>query len=232
MPRLKNPRSKRADSPEQKGARRQLILQAASAELAALPSAEDFTLETLAGRTGLAKGTIYLYFDNKTSILQALLVEAASNLMHEIAVKLSGLSDPVTAAQVARVVRELLMKSVKTRGLPHLLRSFAQDEKPTPAHQEFAEKAYPTMDKVDAIMVRRLPGLQRGEGRRIMLLSLALLLGLTEMAEHRMPKITKYPGEREEPSPKNVGDTIEKALTMLIQGYLSHPREPRSPKNR
>ncbi len=223
MARRRTPPCKRADSPEQKGERRQLILRAAAAELARLQSLEDFTLEGLAGRSGLAKGTIYLYFENKTAILQALLVDAASSLMDEIAGKLARLTDPITAPQVAQVFRDSLMKSVKTNRLHHLLRSFAKDEKPSSAHQEFAERAYPTMDRVDAMMSRRLPGLHRGEGRRILLLSLALLLGLSEMAEHRMPKITRYSDEREDPRPKNIGDTMEKALTMLIQGYLSRP---------
>jgi hypothetical protein len=71
------------------------------------------------------------------------------------------------------------------------------------------------MKQADAIIVRRLHGLHPGDGRKIIFYAWALLLGLSEMAEHH-PK--------SEAVAFNVEQSLRDALTLLIEGYLARSR--------
>src|SRR5258708_3066975 len=92
---------KRADYPEQKDERRQLILPAPGKELGLVGSSADFTVNALAERAGLAKGTVYLYFKSKNAILIELLGDAIEDFLVDIVVKFSKLPEPVNAKQAA-----------------------------------------------------------------------------------------------------------------------------------
>jgi hypothetical protein len=71
------------------------------------------------------------------------------------------------------------------------------------------------MAQADASIVRRLPGLLPGEGRRLIRYGWALLLGLSEIAEHH-PRAACVP--------LNVGQSLKEALTLLIEGLLARSR--------
>ncbi|MEJ0000468.1 MAG: TetR/AcrR family transcriptional regulator [Verrucomicrobiota bacterium] len=150
-------------------------MSAAAAELALISSAEDFTISALARRAGLAKGTVYLYFNNKTAILMALLGDAVETLMHDVTARLLKLPEPATAEKVARALRDCLRYSATSRRLVRLLKSLS-DEVSGRSHQEFQQRIHPLIEKLDGIIIRKLPGLRPGEGAKIMSFSWALLL--------------------------------------------------------
>jgi hypothetical protein len=66
-------------------------------------------------------------------------------------------------------------------------------------------------------------GLRRGDGHQIMRYAWALLLGLTEMAQ-TSPKIKSCSGKPRKATPVKVDQSLEEALTLLIEGYLAHSR--------
>ena len=69
----------RAVAPKDKSERRAAIVQAAAALLRRDPSA-TFSVEELARRAGLAKGTVYLYFGTREEVLLALHAQQAQEL--------------------------------------------------------------------------------------------------------------------------------------------------------
>jgi AcrR family transcriptional regulator len=213
---------KRADHPEQKDERRQLILRAAAEELAHVGSAQDFTIDVLARRAGLAKGTVYLYFENKSAILMALLGSAVENLLTNVSTRLVKLPEPVNAKKVARAIRDSLKSSAMSRRLARLLKSLS-DKDSRRSRQKFQQRIEPLMERVDAIIVGRMHGLRRGDGHQIMRYAWALLLGLTEMAQ-TSPKIKSCSGKPRKATPVKVDQSLEEALTLLIEGYLAHSR--------
>ncbi len=71
--------SRRAVAPGEKTERREVIVQAAAALLRRDPSA-TFSVEELARRAGLAKGTVYLYFGTREEVLLALHAQQAQEL--------------------------------------------------------------------------------------------------------------------------------------------------------
>ncbi len=213
---------KRADRPEQKDERRRLILKAAAAELNVISSAEDFTISALARRAGLAKGTVYLYFETKSAILMTLLGDAIVAMLSDVITRIEKLSEPVTATKVAGALRDSLKNSATSQRLVRLLKSLAED--PGPAHEEFHERIAPLIEQVDAVIVCVLPTLRPGEGQRILRYSWALLYGLSEMAEKR-PRTSAR--KRREPRMK-VEESLGEALTLLIEGYLVRARQRES----
>jgi len=216
MARKKNRRKdyKRADHPEQKDERKHLILRAAAEELALVGSGQDFTINALARRAGLAKGTVYLYFKSKSAILIELLGDAVEDFATDIITKFTKLPEPVNAMQAARTIRDSLKNSACKRRLPQLLKSLS-DKDSGISHQKYNKRVKPFMKQADAIIVRRLHGLHPGEGRKILLYGWALLLGLSEIAEHK-PKSAAVP--------LNVEQNLREALTLLIEGFLARSR--------
>jgi AcrR family transcriptional regulator len=213
----KKPRTayKRADRPEQKDERRHLILRAAAAELAHIDTARDFTISALAQRAGVAKGTVYLYFNDKGAILRALLADAIEGLLNDICAKVNQLREPVNAPKVAGAIRDSLKNSATSRRLVRLLRGHSED--PGPAREAFRSRINPLLEQADAAIVRRLPRLRAGEGQEIMSYSWALLLGLSEVAE----KQPKPPCPSGKGARMSVDESLGKALTLLIEGYLA-----------
>jgi AcrR family transcriptional regulator len=207
---------KRADRPEQKDERRQLILSAAAAELALISSAEDFTISALARRAGLAKGTVYLYFKSKSAILMELLGEAVENLVTDMKERLINLPEPATAASVAGAISDCLKNSATSRRLVRLLKSLS-DEDFGQSHQKFQKRIHPLIEQLDEILVRRMPTLRAEDGKQILIYSWALLLGLSEMAERRANHLKK-------PAPPKVEERLSEGLTLLIEGYLARSR--------
>jgi AcrR family transcriptional regulator len=206
---------KRADRPEQKDERRQLILKAAAAELTVISSAKDFTISALARRAGLAKGTVYLYFDNKSAILMALLGDAIEKMLTDVVARINKLSEPVDAPKVAGAIRDSLKNSATSQRLIRLLKSLSEDS--GRAHEEFRQRINPLIEQADTVIVERLPALRPGEGQRIMRYSWALFFGLSEM-EEKPHKPQRGPKKC---APMSVEESLGEAMTLLIEGYLA-----------
>jgi AcrR family transcriptional regulator len=205
---------KRADHPEQKDERRLMILRAAADELSLVTSIEDFTINLVARRVGLAKGTVYLYFKSKSALLLELLGDAVETLAIDMGTRFSKLPEPVTAKQAARIVQDCLMNSTTTRRLPQLLKSLS-DKDSAAEHQKFLKRIDPFMSRTDEIITQRIPGLRPGDGRnKIIRYGWCLLVGLSEMTEHR-PK---------GPIPINIEQSLKEALTLIIEGLILRTR--------
>ena len=204
---------KRADHPEQKDERRLMILRAAADELSLVTTVEDFTINSVARRVGLAKGTVYLYYKSKSALLLELLGDAVETLTIDMGTRFSKLPEPVTAKQAARIVQDCLMNSTTTRRLPQLLKSLSAKDSGA-EHQKFLKRVVPFLNRTDAIITQRLPGLRPGDGRKIIRYGWGLLVGLSEMTEHQ-PK---------SPVPINVEQSLKEALTLIVEGLLVRVR--------
>ncbi len=206
---------KRADRPEQKDERKQAILKAAAAELALISSAKDFTISALARRAGLAKGTVYLYFNNKSAILMTLLGDVIEGMLAAIIARLTKIPGPVNASQMAKIIQEGLKNSASSQRLVRLLRSLSEES--GRAHEEFRIKIDPLLAQMDELMSRKLPALRPDDGRQILRYSWAFLFGLSEMMERNPRPKASLKG----PRIMTLEQSLEEALTMLIEGYIA-----------
>jgi AcrR family transcriptional regulator len=204
---------KRADHPEQKDERRLLILRAAADELRLVTSAEDFTINSVARRIGLAKGTVYLYFKSKSEILLELLGDAVETLHMDLNTRFGKHSEPMTAKQAARILQECLMASANARRLSLLLKILSHKDAGD-SHQKFHERVEPLSERTDAIITQRLPGLRPGDGRKLIRYSWALIVGLSEIAEYKSADVY----------PINVEHSLKDALTLIIDSLITRSR--------
>ncbi len=207
-----SPIYKRADSPEQKDDRRLMILKAAAEELAHLPSVDDFTIDSLARRIGLSRGTIYLYFKDKNAILLVIVVDIIKKTLAEIARSFSSLSAPVTSRKMAHTFCDALKRDNQLRHLPQLLKSLSKSS--NNKKKWFEQEIEADRQQADVIMVRQLKGLQPGDGGQIMLYGWPLLLGFSE--------ITNSPNKTAI-SP-HVLQQVEDGLTLIIDGLLARSK--------
>jgi AcrR family transcriptional regulator len=209
-------RFKRADLPEQKDERRQLILRAAEAESRRIHSVEDFTIGSLARRAGLAKGTLYLYFENKSVILMELLGSAVEEVLDDLKRRLETTAQPASPVTLANAIRDSLKKGAHSQRLSRLLKSLSENV-PAEAHQRLHSRIEPRMQEIDRLFTAH--GLQPQQGRRIMNYAWALLVGLTDITEQRL-KRNRYLTETQQYQVPNVDDGLKEALTLLLQGAL------------
>lgn len=212
-------RFKRADLPEQKDARRQLILRAAEAELRKIHNAEDFTIESLAKRAGLAKGTVYLYFQNKSVILMELLGTAVEELLENLKNSLEAARKPGNPETLATAIQDSLIKGAHSQRLARLLKSLSE-KVPAEAHQKLHAGIEPRMQEVDRLFIEH--GLQSGQGRRIISYAWALLLGLTDTTEQKLTR-NRHLSPNQRSAVPTVDEGLKEALTLLLQGALRQP---------
>jgi AcrR family transcriptional regulator len=111
----------RATAPEEKEARRRQILTAAE-ELLQAWSFSDITMDRIAERAGVAKGTLYLYFRTKEALFLRLYDQHLEAWYAELA-DLAGLgSHTVDPAAAARVIASTLSSRrtlIRLHGLMH-----------------------------------------------------------------------------------------------------------------
>lgn len=208
---------KRADSPEQKEDRRLMILKAAEEELDRLRSADDFTIDSLARRLGLSRGTVYLYFKDRDAIFLVLLVDKSNRFLKETAQHFSRLSAPITPRKMARSYCEALKHDNQLRHLPQLLKSLSKSRPTRSAENKtinLEKEIESSRWQADEAMVRLLPGLRPDDGRQIMHFGFSMLLGFSEIiGSHKKAGISE-----------DVLQQVEDGLTLIIEGLLARSK--------
>ncbi|MEZ0297815.1 MAG: TetR/AcrR family transcriptional regulator [Candidatus Methylacidiphilales bacterium] len=200
----------RADLPEQKDERRHLILRAAAEEIASLGKDKDFTINSLARRAGLAKGTVYLYFPSKGAIMLELLMEASDLLIADLMKDVAALPDPICARDLASVIERSFVRSDETRQFSRLFKNLSLDSS---GRDQFHDHSIPRLLELDALLRKRLPQLQPGDGMELIFFSWALRLGYSAIEETKAECKPKC----EPKFDPSIG------LIRMVEGYLHRP---------
>jgi AcrR family transcriptional regulator len=86
-------------------------IMAAARRLMQSHGAEAVTMEEIAAAAGVAKGTVYLYFQGKDQLVQALISQVGENMLAAIEAITQGPgSPPVKVSQVASLILDYLMR--------------------------------------------------------------------------------------------------------------------------
>ena len=109
---------RRAMAASEKATRQNAILTSAT-ELLARWSLADITMDRIAARTGIAKGTVYLYFRTKESLFLSIFEELHDRWHVDLREHLVSADQPVEARDGARIITASLVRE------PLLLRLFA-----------------------------------------------------------------------------------------------------------
>ena len=140
-----------------------------------LPAVAD-----IAADTGLAKGTVYRYFQSKEQIFLALLSEDFAALFSQLETVVAALPQPFVAAAepFAKGYLRLLQQSDSLLPLLALLNAVLEQNLPQPQLLAFKQQLAQALDTLGAQLAKRFTELTATSASQLLLHSYALTLGL------------------------------------------------------
>ncbi len=185
---------KRAISEEQKQARRSAVIIAAS-ELFLEAGFFDVSMSMIAKRAGVAKGTVYIYFETKEEIFLTLLLEELGDWLEQLKEVLCQHTNPLSNEQFVALFKrdfEHRMKMVRLISLMHMVL-----EKNVSYEQAlaFKLKLIALMQGVSPMIEKALPYLPPGAGNQILVEFHSLLIGWSNITETSpiLEKVHEHP---------------------------------------
>jgi AcrR family transcriptional regulator len=171
----------RATAPEEKEARRRHIL-TASEELMQTWSFTDITMDRIAERAGVAKGTLYLYFRTKEALFLRLYdqhLEAWYGDLSELAGLGSHTVEPAAAARVIASTLSSRRTLIRLHGLMHssLARNLDRD-----TFIDFLRGHHLRMSLLSPALAGRISGLSEDDALRFLRRLEAVAGGLSRAA--------------------------------------------------
>ncbi len=168
----------RAVLPEDKTERRAAILRAAVALLKDAPQGA-FSVEELARRAGLAKGTVYLYFGTREEVLLAVHAERQQILFDALEKALTAPRADIRL--IARTVARFLRAHPEFLPLAANCRGMLETKVGTDAALAFKVGIGARLAQLGARFEVLFPGLARGEGVGLLMASYGLMIGLWQI---------------------------------------------------
>lgn len=173
----------RARKEEDKSSRRTSILAAARRLFARQPYAA-ISMDRVAAAAGLAKGTLYLYYDTRERLFLALLEEQLGAWFAALEADLASSRRPLTPADLARLIWETLAGRPQLVRLLSLMESVLEHNINAETAAAFKKMLLERMSAAGALVEQRLAGLRAGDGLHLLLHLRALLTGLAQMADN------------------------------------------------
>ncbi|MEO3877506.1 TetR family transcriptional regulator [Rheinheimera fenheensis] len=167
-----------AISPEAKAQRRADFLRSARSlflQQQRLPAVAD-----IAADTGLAKGTVYRYFQSKEQIFLALLSDDFASLFNQLEAVITLLPQPLAKAAepFAKRYLQLLQQSDSLLPLLALLNAVLEQNLPQPQLLAFKQQLAQALDSLGVKLAARFTELTPARASQLLLHSYALTLGL------------------------------------------------------
>jgi AcrR family transcriptional regulator len=169
---------RRAVAPEDKSARRAAIVRAAH-ELS--HRGNGFSVDQLARRAGLAKGTVYLYFGSREEVLLAV-HEQQTHEVFDVVERALGAAAP-TGESVVRAGLRYLKAHPEFYPLAANCRSMLDTNVSTDAAFEFKRKIGLRIQALGQRIEQLYAGLRPGEGAALLMNCYAMIIGLWQQAD-------------------------------------------------
>jgi len=170
----------RAVLPEDKTERRASILRAAADLLKHAPQGA-FSVEELARRAGLAKGTVYLYFGTREEVLLAVHAERQQLLFDTLEKALA--SPRIDIRMVARTVTRFLRAHPEFLPLAANCRGMLETNIGGEAALAYKQAIGARLMQIGARMEAIFPALSRGQGVGLLMASYGMMIGLWQISD-------------------------------------------------
>lgn len=168
----------RAHDAQDKAARREAILDATErlyARAQVLPGVAE-----VAAEAGLAKGTMYLYFETKEAMYLELHQRHSQRFFDALIDALES-SQPFDVDTMLALVDQYMILDASYLPLGHVCLGAAPDRIDEPTHDTFHRHLGQWLGRAGLGLERRLPRLLPGDGQRFLQHGYALLLGLYQL---------------------------------------------------
>lgn len=172
--------TKRARRNEDKEARRQVILGAA-AKLFETSDYGAITMAQVAQTSGLAKGTVYLYFPSKEALFLAHFLVQLRVWLAEVD-KIMGQHPTITPKTIAEDISQTLGRRPDLVRLLALLHSVLEVNLSADTARAFKSELLDMVVDAGARLEERLPSLPKGQGLRYYVRLNAFVVGLAQVA--------------------------------------------------
>ncbi len=185
---------KRATNDQQKEARREAILKAARA-LFLESGFFDVNMASIAKRSGLAKGTVYLYFQTKEEIFLTLSTEEFENWLDMFDEELINAGDNLEIETFLVVLKRVMHQRDVMKRLVSLLHLVL--EKNISFEEAFAFKMNlkKRSEKTSELIEKALPFLKSGQGIDVLTTHHCLMVGFGQMSDPSpvLSKVLEHP---------------------------------------
>lgn len=172
---------KRARAPEDKSQRRETILRAAESLLERREALDSCSVDMLARKAGLAKGTVYLYFRSREEVLLAVHEKQSHELFDVVERALA--APEAHAERVVGAGLRYLRAHPQFYPLAASCRTMLDAGVSTEAALAFKVGIGNRLQALGRGIERLYPGLKPGEGAMLLMNSYALILGLWQLAD-------------------------------------------------
>lgn len=172
----------RARKHEHKLERRDAMLDAALA-LWGETSFQQITMAAIAERSGVAKGTLYLYFQTKEQLFLALLDRMLDEWFESVDRTLTRAKGPWSSIRLATVLSSSLAERDLLTRLLTMLEGVLEHNIDVDTARAFKTRLLKRTTMLGTLIEKKLPFLPPGHGARLLLHLRALLTGLRQMAD-------------------------------------------------
>lgn len=209
----------RARKEEDKAARREAILAVASKALGRRQYA-SVTMAEIAEQCGLAKGTLYLYFDSKEELFLATLEVELAAWFDRLGASLVE-AKQVSAMRFGQLVAKSLVEHATLADLLPLLHTVLEQNIRLEAAVRFKQMLRDRVLLGGQLVETVVEGMRKGDGVKLLLRTHALVVGLRQMADP--PEPLRELLEREDLAVLHVDFEPELAATLgaLVEGMRS-----------
>lgn len=173
---------KRAHSRQDRADRRQAIL-TATQEVWATSTFDTLTMAAVAGRAALAKGTLYLYFPTKESLLLAMLESRLDQCLADVEHRLETAGSVADAEEVADIIATALLQDQALTRLLAIMGTILEHNMPPANIRRFKTWILQRMSDAGRVFELHIPFLRRGEGLRVLLHIQILVAGVGQLAQ-------------------------------------------------
>jgi len=225
--------AKRARSAEQKVERRQEILAAAAALYQAKPY-DAITMDAVAAKAGMAKGTVFLYFPTKEALFFQMTFDAFSAWFDDMERVFSGLATAKRRLAVPEFLSQLGAVQQRHHLLSQLMAiSHSVFERNIGYDQALAFKQMTArrLQAVGGLMEQALGFLRPGQGVQLLMWMYAMVIGFVQLAQPA-PVIRKVYQRDPEVGKLQIdfGQQYYECLGSILDGWKTQNRGRKSGK--
>lgn len=209
----------RAIDEADKARRRQTLLNSALELFLARPT-ELPSVQSIASRAGLAKGTVYLYFDTKEEIFLTILEELYTSILRSLLQQLD--SPSAVSNAVSSVISEFTRLHPAFLPLAAMNSSLLEPNVKAERVMNFKTQLYEGITQISQTLNQRFPNLSLSACAQLLINTQALVLGLWQM--HQMPEVVRNALIKNNMSllAPDFHETLQTGITCLWQGLNNH----------